>query len=162
MEIWKKIKNYNYSVSTLGKVRNDKKNKLLKGSPASNGYPRVTLYSNGTSYPIFIHRLVAIAFLKKRKGKYIVNHLDNNPTNNKVENLEWTDFKGNSIHAYQNGYANNDWNRRAIIAIKQDGTQILFQSITQAEKVLAIHNIGAVARGVRKSVGGYTFKYLSL
>ena len=42
-----------------------------------------------------VHRLVAEAFIPKKKGKNIVNHLDFDRKNNKVENLEWCSQKEN-------------------------------------------------------------------
>ena len=43
-----------------------------------------------------VHRLVALAFLKKKKGKDVVDHIDENPAHNYVWNLQWTDKSGNS------------------------------------------------------------------
>lgn len=64
MEEWRTIKDYeNYQVSNLGRVRNIKTGKILK--PANlKGYCRVELFKSGIGKWIFIHRLVAQAFLK--------------------------------------------------------------------------------------------------
>lgn len=54
-----------------------------------------------------VHRLVALTFLDDshipKTQKKIVNHLDGDTLDNSVENLEWTTYQGNSIHAYATG-----------------------------------------------------------
>lgn len=42
-----------------------------------------------------IHRMVAITFLHQIPGKNLVNHIDHNPQNNCLDNLEWVDHTGN-------------------------------------------------------------------
>ena len=54
-----------------------------------------------------IHRLVALAFCTQRKGKDIVNHLDSDPANNHYKNLEWTDSRGNTQWAIDQGRFSN-------------------------------------------------------
>lgn len=53
------------------------------------------------------HRLVAMTFLKLPEGKTadecLVNHLNGLKYDNRKENLEWTDYVGNSVHAYKTG-----------------------------------------------------------
>lgn len=49
-----------------------------------------------------VHRLVATAYLDKPEGCNVVNHLDENRTNNAVSNLEWTTQSGNMKHYYRN------------------------------------------------------------
>ena len=56
---------------------------------------------------VAVHRLVALTFLDDshvpKTQKKIVNHLNGNTLDNSVENLEWTTYQGNSIHAYATG-----------------------------------------------------------
>lgn len=47
------------------------------------------------------HRLVAITFIPNPENKKEVNHIDSNPLNNAVENLEWVTSSENSIHSYR-------------------------------------------------------------
>ena len=96
MEVWKNIEGFEgrYQVSNLGNVKS--LNYMAKGYPAlltpktnNKGYAWVDLWKNGKSHPLLVHRLVAQAFLKNPDNCLQVNHKDENPLNNKVENLEW-------------------------------------------------------------------------
>ena len=99
-EIWKPIKAYEglYEVSNLGKVRaltfhNNKvlKNKItvLKQRIGKDGRKRITLYKNKKPKTFQVHRLVAQAFIPKLDNLPEVNHKNENPLDNRVENLEW-------------------------------------------------------------------------
>lgn len=91
MEI-KDIKGFeNYQVTDDGRVWNKKKNKWQK-QWLRNGYPCVSLKRRFFS----VHRLVAIAFIPNPDNLPIINHKDENKTNNKVENLEWCTHKYNT------------------------------------------------------------------
>lgn len=99
-EIWKDIKGYEgfYMVSSLGRVKSLeridsagrlRKTKILKLS-ISRGYKMVKLYINSTKKTIHVHQLVAIAFLNHVPcgHKSVINHIDINPSNNRLDNLE--------------------------------------------------------------------------
>lgn len=65
-----------------------------------NGYYRIGLrLDNGVIKYRFVHRLVALTFIDKIKGKPYVNHIDGNKLNNNVDNLEWCTPKENVHHA---------------------------------------------------------------
>jgi hypothetical protein len=69
-----------------------------------NDYPRATLTDcNGIKKTYSVHRLVALNFIDNPNNYPIVNHLDSNRSNNYYKNLEWTTYKGNAIHAFENG-----------------------------------------------------------
>lgn len=89
---WKKIKeNQLYALSSTGKVKNLKTGLILAPKERFDGYLEVTLSSNNVSTSRKIHRLMGENFLTKPStpGNWIVNHKDNNRTNNSVSNLEW-------------------------------------------------------------------------
>ena len=96
MEIWKKIDGYdNYSISSEGKVRNDKTGRILKAGHNRNGYEFVTLHKNGKKKSFLVHRLVAIMFLPNPENKPCVDHINCVRDDNRVENLRWCSQKEN-------------------------------------------------------------------
>lgn len=94
-EVWKDIDGYDglYQVSNMGRVKSFKwgKERILKPYETGNGYLRVELQSK----PFKLHRLVAQAFIPNPDNLPFVNHKDENPKNNMVDNLEWCDNKYN-------------------------------------------------------------------
>ena len=88
MEEFRSIINYpNYSISNLGNVKNNKKNKILANSPHKTGYFNISLFKDGKRGNFSIHRLVAEAFLDGFDKQFIIDHIDRNKTNNNIENL---------------------------------------------------------------------------
>ena len=116
-EIWKDILGYegSYQVSNLGRVKSLARNRIGRGGsvcnvqerilrprlngPAGNQYYAVILYSNDDCRKTRkIHQLVAQTFIDqdyKTKG-LVANHIDGNPLNNKLENLEIISQRSNS------------------------------------------------------------------
>tara|TARA_B100000780_G_scaffold275096_1_gene241123 strand:+ start:141 stop:926 length:786 start_codon:yes stop_codon:yes gene_type:complete len=91
-EYWKKIENHDgYSVSTEGRVMNNKTKHIFKPSQDKNGYKHVGLRVDGTSTKYYtVHRLVALGFIPNPNNLSDVNHKDPNSVNdNSVRNLEW-------------------------------------------------------------------------
>lgn len=113
-EKWKIIKEYDrYSVSNLGRIKNNKSGQIISARKARNGYLRVDLRKGNIKYekPTVksVHRLVAEAFIKRLSGKNYVNHIDGNKENNHVNNLEWVTSKENTKHAIEYGLMNPDY-----------------------------------------------------
>ena len=111
-EIWKDIPNYKgyYQVSNLGRVKSlyrlvERENhllpineKILKNCKSNGFYYHVQLSLNGTSKCIRVHTLVAMAFLghKPNDRKLIVDHINNNQLDNRLENLQIITARENS------------------------------------------------------------------
>jgi len=77
--------------------------KVLKPSQRDHGYLSVNICINAKQKPTFVHRLVALAFLDNPESKPFINHLDNNPDNNNIGNLEWCTQKENMQHSLKQG-----------------------------------------------------------
>ena len=108
-EEWRMVPGYEglYMVSNFGKVkslnyRRTGKEELLSQQINTDGYLFVTLYKNGIGTPISVHILVAQAFIPNPKNLPEVNHKDEDKMNCCVDNLEWTDRKGNCNHGTRN------------------------------------------------------------
>lgn len=96
IEEWRTIIGYEglYEVSNTGQVRNYR-GKLLRPGLNHNGYLKCVLCKKGKTKTIYIHRLVAQAFIPNPQDLPQVNHKDEDKTNNSVDNLEWCNSKYN-------------------------------------------------------------------
>lgn len=162
-EIWKDI--YGYQVSSLGRVRN-RFYKILKPSyRAKNKYPTVKLCVDGEVKTKSIHRLVAEAFIPNPNNLPEVNHKDENPSNNRVDNLEWCTKEYNRDYSHirhQKGYGFISPSRKAIIAF--DGKHNIgtyYNSAWAAANYLKIdrRNIIKALKDSNKTAYGFRWEY---
>ena len=106
-EIWKDIPNYEnlYQVSNIGNIRTKKtlKNRRIA---YTHGYPSIILRKNNKYRNLTIHRLVAQAFIPNPNNYNVVNHINGDKTDNRIENLEWCTHKHNTQEAYRLGLMN--------------------------------------------------------
>ena len=99
-KVWKDIKDYEgiYQVSNLGRIKrlpHRVKNRFgtccrkehYIGYKGTNGYMYVLLHKDNTPSTFLIHRLVAQAFIDNPNNYDCINHKDENPLNNCVNNL---------------------------------------------------------------------------
>lgn len=137
-EVWKDVVGHEgvYQVSSLGRVKRLATDVIRKNqyttwvqcldeyvfSPCldSKGYEQVLLSLGQKKRVARVHRLVAEAFLPTPSEELIsecnsagldyvlVNHIDNNRTNNNVSNLEWCSPKHNLVWMQENGRQNID------------------------------------------------------
>lgn len=76
-----------------------RKGRILSDRKHKNGYIQITLTENGIQYTKFVHILLAKVFIPNPKNLPIVNHKDENPSNNDLSNLEWCN------HSYNANYS---------------------------------------------------------
>lgn len=107
-EIWKEVSGYGskYAVSNMGRMKNQKTGRILKPQYERGGYVRMTLSkgAKGSFDKMFLHRLVLICFnVPNPENKSDVNHINGNPSDNRLENLEWATRLENVRHALITG-----------------------------------------------------------
>ena len=176
-----------YQVSNYGRVRslgNDKtrKEKILNLKPnKKRGYINVALWKDGKNKKIGVHRLVAHMFIPNPNNHPIINHQDENPSNNVWTNLEWckqeynvnygtsmkrmsekskgkqktkemkTKLKGNKNACGKRG------KQKAVICIE---TGQVFKHASEATEWCGISGgISRCCKGKRQMCGGYHWKY---
>lgn len=106
MIVWRDVKGFEgwYQVSSNGIVKSLDRHivdgRLIKGKTLHQyidrqGYRKVSLCRSGKHYHYFVHRLVAETFIPNKYNLQSINHIDENPANNDVSNLEWCTTKYN-------------------------------------------------------------------
>lgn len=95
-EVFKKIDGHDrYSISNMGRVRNDKTGRILKTNSINNaGYKLICIQKSCYT----IHRLVALHFIPNPNGLSDVNHINEDKSDNRVENLEWISHRDSLRH----------------------------------------------------------------
>ena len=119
-EIYRPITGYrNYEVSNLGNVRNTDTDRILKNCKNKLGYYYVGLYSDGKAITKAVHQLVAKEFLRNPKGYVIVDHIDNDKSNNTKNNLRYCTQRQNCQN--QRLACNNTTGCKGVYLIKKTG-----------------------------------------
>jgi hypothetical protein len=80
-----------YEVSFKGQVRRKNNHRVLKPDANSCGYLVIRFRHKGKTITEYLHRLVAAAFIPNPNRYEMVNHIDENKTNDCADNLEWCD-----------------------------------------------------------------------
>ena len=147
-----------YQVSNMGKVRSLKfgKKKVLKPNVCTNGYLQVGLWNNGKAKYFLIHRLVALAFIPNDNAikKTEINHINEDKINNCVWNLEWCTHEDNVNYGTR-----TERTSKQVLCIELNQ---IFPSTMEVERELGLaHNsISNCCNGIRKTCGGYHWKYI--
>lgn len=163
MEEWRDVVGYEnkYLASKNGSVRSiqGKKQRVLKPFNR-NGYQCVRLGDgNGNIKTLYIHRLVAAAFIGAIDEGMHINHKDGNKQNNNIDNLEIVTPRDNILHSH---YVLGNRLKPVKMIDKNTGEIIKeFISIRDARKETKINegDISSVCNKKRKTAGGYVWKY---
>ena len=176
-EIWRAVVGYEglYEVSNFGRVMSlnyahTGEKKLLKFGIIYNGYRQVQLSKDGKRSMKLVHRLVAEAFIPNPNNYPCVNHKDERPENNCVENLEWCTYEYNINYGTANERRGNTHRNKKyhpanaskrVIAYKNGVVINEYSSYTEASKDLNCC-ISAISGNIKHPskvphVKGYTF-----
>lgn len=162
-EIWKDVVGFEeyYSVSSHGRVvskerlyRNSSGRLITKHSkelkPFGETYLRVGLKrpEDEKVYKLFLHRVVASAFIENTDNKPTVNHKDGNKQNCFAYNLEWATYEEQIEHAVINGLMDveaisesiRQANSKPVLAYNLVENKLYeFSSITEATEELCMN-----------------------
>ena len=161
VETFVKIEGFEkYEVSNLGKVRNIKSGRILKPHLNHNGYLKHHLYRHDKQKELFLHRIIAIAFIDNPGKKPQVNHIDENKLNNDLSNLEWCTGRENIIHGTRTKRVAEKLSKKVIQLDLNDNVLNEFESMRQAEREtgVLVGNISSCCNGKTKSAGGYKWR----
>jgi hypothetical protein len=178
MEIWKDVVGYEglYQVSNLGRLKSPPKKGhkgcIMKPSIKKDGYVRIQLIKCSKYKTLYVHRIVAEAFLQHDSERNEVNHIDGNKSNNKLENLEWVTSKQNIEHSIKTGLRKSSGMKgrfgklspksKSILQLSACGKVIRkWDSISDAARELRCspQSICSVLSGRKKSCKGYLWEY---
>lgn len=188
VEIWKSLDflGYpDYEISTLGRVKSLERTIIRKNGikktyserilkpQNERDYQRVGLWKDRKIKHFRVHRLVALAFIPNPEKLPCINHKDENPSNNHINNLEWCDIRYNINYGLRNEKAGKRISktkkgkpqykqRKPILQYTLLGEFIKeFDSAKSASENLNIYatSITQCCKGKLKTCGGYIWKY---
>lgn len=144
-----------YQVTDDGRVYSCVTKKWLKPYLMNDGYLGVCLHKNGKQSNQKVHRLVATAFVKNPHLKNVVNHLNEDKTDNRAENLEWSTTRENINYGTRTERAKESQSFPVIQVSMDYKTCKIYPSILDAERETGIQNINACLSGKYHTAGGY-------
>lgn len=165
MEVWKDIPSYEglYEASTYGRIRTKLgkitytkmhgerkwKQRYLKNKTPNGRDVRVSLWKDGKEKSWLVHRLIALTFIPQIPGKKFINHIDGNPKNNMVSNLEWCNYEENNNHAFDTGLMHTNF--KIVLVKKKTGEPFYFRSLAKASQFIGKNN-GYLSREIKKGI----------
>lgn len=117
-EEWRQVTGFEglYEVSSGGRIRSVPRKmvrsngmphtipgKVLKQIVSKRGYYTVALHRTGRQHTKTVHRVFAEAFIPNPYNHPVVRHLNDNPLDNRIENLAWGTQRENTLDAIRNG-----------------------------------------------------------
>ena len=184
-EIWNNLPGYEglYQVSNIGRVKRLPsyvrfnhgirriRGGIKKVHLQNNGYFIIDLYKNNKRKNMLLHRAVALSFIPNPLNLPVINHKDNNRTNDVVTNLEWCDMSYNMKYSYDttDRRSKMNWksgkenaNSKEVVAFNKQLIEVArFDSILDASRKLGICDSGIVSclKGRTKTYKGYIWHY---
>ena len=141
MKIYRKIPSlkFMYEIDQSGNVRNVKSKKHLKWHiHYKNGRASVCAQFKGKKVYPLVHRLVAETWLKEWNPELTVDHIDNNPLNNDVSNLQMMTLRENYRKGYNDGLilGNPSPQQKVVMINTKTNKQTLFKGAKEAAEYI--------------------------
>ncbi len=126
-----------YKISPDGRVYSMYQRRILKGIKTTGDRMTMAISTkNGPSKRMYIHRLVALAYIPNPENYPVINHIDGDSLNNNVENLEWCTYAQNAQHAYDTGINSN---KKPVIQLDKNDVELArFSSVKEAAKHIGV------------------------
>lgn len=155
-----------YEVNEMCQVRVAMTLRILK--PCMNF--RVTLFKNETPYKISIYSVALRAFFPNVPERESVDHIDEDHTNNNINNLQWMSISENAkkfrrLRPEVNNQKNNPKRSKPVEQWSSDGKTFIkeYVSITEAAQQTGFHRSDiascAANKPQHKTCHGYVWKY---
>ena len=172
-EEWRDVAGYEglYQVSSMGRVKSlERKNclgrtvkeRILKSRTNRYGYMEVNLCADGKRKMLKVHRLVCQAFHDNPDNKPEVNHVNEDKTDNRACNLEWSTRRENNNHGSRNERVAKALGK-PIAQYTLDGKLVKVWPSTmevQRQTGFSQGHICKAANGKFKQVYGFIWKYV--
>jgi hypothetical protein len=174
------IKNFSdYYITDTGNVYSRKiyynnpncRIKKLTPKKDKNGYLMIELWKDNKPHVKKLHRLVAETFIHNPENKKEINHKNGIKSDNRVENLEWSNRSENIKHAFRvlgrkpsksmlGKFGKDNPRAKTVLQIDKNGIVAEFYGICDAERQTGI-NFQCISRcclGRYKTAGGYKWR----
>jgi DNA-binding CsgD family transcriptional regulator len=151
-EVWVDVSGFEglYAVSNKLRVKSIErksingyliKGKILRAGTHKNGYAKFSFCKNGKIYFFSRHKLIATAFIPNPLNLPCINHIDNNPKNDSIDNLEWCTFQHNTRHAIRQGRLSWVGKKNGGAKLKEIEVLDIFKTKVSSKEIAAKYNI---------------------
>lgn len=162
-ELWAVVPGHaDYQISNLGRVKSFRKGppRILKPTKARVGYLQITLPGRPV---VYVHHLVAEAFLGPRPKGLQINHKDGDKTNNAATNLEYCGHGDNVRHMFRTGLTTGIAETHVRAILNNDQVRRIKSRLANGEHPRSIApEFGVSISTIYAIKGNYNWKSISL